>query len=69
MGCCYTKQDPYSVYIDIIRKKKIDKSNKIYPDFTVYEKETLSSIYDKLPRDAQNIITINTDDGAGTGIR
>lgn len=63
------KLDPFDLYIEIVKNKRLDSLQSLVPTPTKEEEEVLLKIYDSLPHNAQLII-YNTciDNGAGTGI-
>tara|TARA_B100001989_G_C24536829_1_gene464936 strand:+ start:936 stop:1163 length:228 start_codon:yes stop_codon:yes gene_type:complete len=72
LSCLPTKKksDPFDIYIEIVKNKKLDSLKTLIPTPTSEEKKLLLQIYDHLPHNAQNIIYYTCiDNGAGTGIR
>lgn len=70
-SCLNTKKklDPFDIYIEIVKNKRLDSLQSLYPPPTKEEEDILLKIYNSLPHNAQLII-YNTciDNGAGIGI-
>ena len=69
MGCFRSKPDPFKIYCEIVKNKKLDSTNQLVPSPSFEEKQCLLDIIHFLPLKAQDIIySTCVDNGAGTGI-